>query len=116
MNIELADKYWELGNAITGFAVVQMILFLSALANKEFRQHVVKRFSLVVTFSLVCSVLYALAVWLCFSAEKTLRVKLVEPELGILWVTFSARILAIAVAGGSGTGILLYGRRRGWGA
>lgn len=115
MGAELADKYWELGNAITGFSVVQMILFLSALANREFRQHVVKRFPLVVTASLCCSAFYALAVWFCYSVETTLRANLIEPELGILRETFWARILAIAIASGFGTGLLLYGRSRRWG-
>jgi multidrug efflux pump subunit AcrB len=116
MSVDLADKYWDLGNAITGFSIVQMILFLSALANREFRGHVVKRFPLVVAASLCCSAMYALAVWFCYNAETTLRTALHTEEVIILRETFWARIIAIAIAGGFGTGLLVYGRRHRWGA
>jgi hypothetical protein len=40
LNCELAQKYWELGNAIVAFSVLQMLAFLYALAGKEFRRQV----------------------------------------------------------------------------
>src|SRR5580698_2713180 len=40
MNSDLAQKYWEPGNAIVAFSVLQVLAFLYALAGKEFKSQI----------------------------------------------------------------------------
>jgi len=57
MNNELAQKYWELGNAIVAFSVLQILAFLYALAGKEFRRQVEEHYRLAQIAVLVGSLL-----------------------------------------------------------
>ncbi len=111
MRIELAQKYWELGNTIVGFAVLQTIAFLSTLANAEFRGHVLDKFRLVISAYTVCSLSYSAAIIACYCMEISLRGEGLSDKVhGILFLTLLMRQVALAAATAFGLGILFWGR------
>src|SRR5580704_8591278 len=115
MNSDLAQKYWELGNAIVAFSVLQMLAFLYALAGKEFRRQVEERYRFVQIGILGGSVAYIAGVFGCYKMELDLRGSAIDPNVhGVLWETFLARIMIILLYAGLAVGTMFAGRRYGW--
>ena len=68
-----AEKFWQLGNIVTGFSLVQMITFLTALGTSEALQKNVKMDWAIVAGVIIGSgILYALAVVYCWRQETKL--------------------------------------------
>jgi hypothetical protein len=115
MNNDLAQKYWELGNAIVAFSVLQMLAFLYALAGKEFRRQVEEHFGFVQIGILAGSVAYIIGVSWCYHIELNLRGSGIDQNLhGVLWDTLWARIVIIVIYAGLALGTMFAGRRYGW--
>jgi hypothetical protein len=115
MNCELAQKYWELGNAIVAFSVLQMLAFLYALAGKEFRRQIEDHYRFVQIGVLVGSVAYIVGVIGCYHMELDLRGSAIDPNVhAVLWETFWARIVVILLYAGLALGTMFAGRRYGW--
>jgi Na+-translocating ferredoxin:NAD+ oxidoreductase RnfA subunit len=108
---ELSGKYWELGNAIVAFSVLQMLAFLFSLPKKEFRTHVVRWFWSVVGLIMLSSIAYLVAVGVCFQFEIILRGEVKDPVYHVLLETIYARAIVIAYAA-LGVGTLNVGRRQ----
>src|SRR5258708_38092176 len=70
--IDLAQKYWEVADAIVAFSVLQMIAFLYALAQKEIRLGIGKMFALVQMLILLSAVLCSAGVGCCYIAQDEL--------------------------------------------
>lgn len=65
-----AGRYWDLGNGITAFVVVQMLGFLYGLGEKEeFLAKVREGRWLAITLTAVSGILYSLLVMVCYYAE-----------------------------------------------
>jgi hypothetical protein len=111
MDCNLAQKYWELGNAIVAFSVLQMLAFLYSLANKEFRAHVVRWYRFVRWAILVSSIVYIAGVICCYEAEISLRGARTVPTPWVLSATLYARAMIIAAYSALGAGVLIVGRR-----
>lgn len=98
MKSDLAQKYWDLANAIVAFSVLQMLAFLYSLAKPEFRVEVAKVFCPVIAAIAVSSALYIVGVVSCYFAERKLRRGLVGQDVGaLLLYTLFARIAIIGV-------------------
>ena len=115
--IDLANKYWDMANAIVAFSVLQMIAFLYALAQKEIRQGIGKMFTLIQILILLSAVLYSAGVVCCYIAEG----ELLRAEGGagvsvsaLLRCTLVARVGVIMLYSFFGVAILRFGRRNGW--
>jgi hypothetical protein len=115
MNSDLAQKYWDLGNAIVAFSVLQMLAFLYALAGKEFRRHVGQHYRFVQIGIFAGSVTYIIGVIRCYYIELDLRGRAIDPNVhGVLWETFWARIVIILLYAALAVGTMIAGRRYGW--
>jgi hypothetical protein len=115
MNTDLAQKYWELGNAIVAFSVLQMLAFLYALAGKEFRRQVEEHYRFVQIGIFVGSLVYIAGVIGCYHVELGLRGSGIDRHLyGVLWETFWARIAIILLYAALAVGTMFAGRRYGW--
>ncbi|HEY1422698.1 MAG TPA: hypothetical protein VGF20_04540 [Candidatus Acidoferrum sp.] len=112
MDGELSGKYWELGNAIVAFSVLQMLAFLYSLPKKEFQTHVVRWFWGVVGLIILSSIAYIVAVRACFQFEIALRGEVKEPAYHVLLETVYARAIIIASYAALGVGTLIVGRRQ----
>jgi phosphoglycerol transferase MdoB-like AlkP superfamily enzyme len=111
--IDLAQKYWELANAIVAFSVLQMLTFLYSFANKSFRAQIAKAFWAVIVAIAASSVLYILGVVACYYAEIELGNGAIATS--VLNRTMWARIGIIGFYTISGMGLLGFAKRRGWG-
>src|ERR1700739_2016533 len=115
MNGDFAQKYWELGNAIVAFSVLQMLAFLYALAGKEFRRQVEEHYRFVQIGILAGSATYIIGVFCCYHIEINLRGSGIDQNLhGVLWETLGARIVIIILYAGLAVGTMFAGRRYGW--
>lgn len=115
MSCELAQKYWELANAIVAFSVLQMLAFLYALAGKEFRRQVEEHYRLVQIAILVGSMAYIAGVIGCYHIELGLRGSAIDQNVQrVLWETFWARIVIIVLYAALALGTMFAGRRYGW--
>jgi cytochrome c biogenesis protein CcdA len=112
MQSEIAQKYWELGNAIVAFSVLQMLAFLYSLAKQGFRDQVATRFWLVLVAIAFSAILYMVGVVVCYSAEMTLRGRLAEsdPANKVLQHTMWARLGIIGLYSLLGIGVLWFGK------
>jgi hypothetical protein len=116
LDSNLAQKYWDTANAIVAFSVLQMLAFLYALANKDFRAQVERAFCLVIAAIVVSSLLYTVGVVGCYFAERNLRSMEIGPNVGrLILITLFARILIIAVYTVFGIATLLVFKGRGSG-
>jgi hypothetical protein len=115
MNSELAQKYWELGNGIVAFSILQMLAFLYALAGKEFRRQVEEHHRFVQIGIFVGSFAYIAGVIGCYHIELGLRGSEIDQRLhGVLWETLWARIVIIVLYAALAVGTMFAGRRYGW--
>jgi hypothetical protein len=113
--IDLAQKYWDMANAIVAFSVLQMIAFLYALAQKEIRQGIGKMFTLVQILILLSAVLYSSGVVGCYIAQgELLRGESGQDVSAFLRYTLLARVIIIALYSFFGIAIVRFGRRNGW--
>jgi hypothetical protein len=78
--IDLAQKYWDVANAIVAFSVLQMLAFLYALGNHEFRGQVAKAYGFVISATAISSVLYVVGVVGCYFAERKLCCGEIGPD------------------------------------
>jgi hypothetical protein len=103
-----------MANGIVAFSVLQMLAFLYALAQKEFRDRVRKAYRFVIPVMAASSILYVAGVAGCYWAEQILRSEKSAPHVGtvLLW-TLIARIFVIALYSSLGIGVLWAGKR-GW--
>ena len=113
---ELADKYWEVGNAIVAFSVLQMLAFLYSLAKQDFREQIAKVFWWVVGAILASAIAYMAGVEVCYRAEMTLRTELTSTDSAaiVLGLTRWARLAIIGIYSLFGIGVLLFGKRHAW--
>lgn len=96
MELELAKRYWELQNYITGFAMVQMASALFAVGTSaDMRAGVGHRRCLVVLATLTAGALYSAAIWAAARAEAQLSPARVGPVRRILCWTLYLRIAAV---------------------
>jgi hypothetical protein len=115
MNCDLAQKYWELGNAIVAFSVVQMLAFLYALASKEFRRQVEDHYRFVQMGILGGSMAYIVGVTGCYYLELGLRESPISQNIAkALSETFCARVIIIVLYSALALGTMFAGRRYGW--
>jgi uncharacterized membrane protein len=114
MQSDLAQKYWELGNAIVAFSVLQMLAFLYSLAKQDFRDEILKAYWPVVAATAVSAILYMIGVVVCYSAEMRLRDELVksDPAYKVLKHTMWARLGIIGLYSLFGIGVLWIGKCR----
>lgn len=109
LRTDYAKKYFDLGNAVTGFAVVQMITFLVAFGtSKEFANQVASApgWNLVIAGSIGATALYLLAVAACGYAERRLLGG-AEPDVArALGWTVAGRLIAIAAISAFGLAVL----------
>ncbi len=112
MPSELAQKYWELGNAIVAFSVLQMLAFLYALATLSFRDQIRARLGTVIGAIAISAILYGVGVMACYSAEMRLRDGLVksDPAYKVLKHTMWARLGIIGLYSLFGIGVLWSGK------
>ena len=117
MQPELALKYWEAGNAIVAFSVLQMLAFLYALAKQDFREQIAKAFWPVVAAIVVSAILYAMGVEACYRAEMALRSGTVatDPIYIVLRDTRNVRVGIIGFYSLCGTVLLLICKWFDWG-
>lgn len=114
MNSDLAQKYWELGNAIVAFSVLQNA-FLYALVGKEFRRQVEEHYRFVQIGIFAGSLTYIIGVIGCYYVELDLRGRAIDQNVhGVLWETFWARIVIIVLYTRLAVGTMFAGRRYGW--
>ncbi len=113
MQSDLAQKYWEVGNAIVAFSVLQMLAFLYSLGTRAFREQIAKVFWLVVGAIAVSAIAYMVGVEFCFRAEMTLRqeMALTDSAATVLRLTRWARLGIIGIYSLFGIGVLLFGKR-----
>ena len=114
MKSDLALKYWDAANAIVAFSVLQMLVFLYSLSNKEFREHVEKVYCLVIVAIVVSWALYTIGVVSCYWAERKLRDGENLQFDKALQYTLFARIVIILLYSILGVATLLFGHRHGW--
>ena len=70
----LAEKFWTLGNAITAFAILQMIAFLTTFhATRDFQAEVKSAWLFVCIAIVITLFVYLVGLLLCFLAERNLR-------------------------------------------
>lgn len=74
-NLHLADKFWDMGNYIAGFAAVQMAAFLLAVGSQEHLLRLVRHnWRAVASIMVILNVIaYVGGVWTCFLVERRLR-------------------------------------------
>jgi len=78
---EFARQYWDLANYIVGFASVQKVAFLLALASqKEFASKVRNSWGTVFVLEIVFAALYCLGVFGCSRIEDELLTAAEIPE------------------------------------
>lgn len=112
MQAELAQKYWDVANAIVAFSVLQMLAFLYSLGKPDFRKQVASVLGLVKTAIAISSLLYIAGIAACYWAERTLR-GAIDPGVGaILLYTMWMRIGIILIYTGAGLAVLNLGRAR----
>lgn len=93
-----SGRYWDLGNAITVFAVVQMLGFLYALGEKkEFLNMVRNRRPLVAIFTIASGLIYCLLVFQCYSGENSALSKLLPHSQIFVSTSKSAMVYRILV-------------------
>ncbi len=109
-NVELAKRYWELQNYITGFAIAQMLaVLLAGASSKEFRGRVGRARNRVVIAMVVSGIVYAGLVIGAFAAETTIMPPTAGRD-GIYCSTLAVRVFLILVANVGGAGVV-YGSR-----
>jgi hypothetical protein len=112
LQAELAQKYWDVANAIVAFSVLQMLAFLYSLGKPDFRKQVASVLGLVKTAIAISSLLYIAGIAACYWAERTLR-GAIDPGVGaILLYTMWMRIGIILIYTGAGLAVLNLGRAR----
>jgi hypothetical protein len=95
--IQLADKFWDLQNYITGFVLVQMIAFLYALGtNYKFHKYVFIKKDIVRNSIIVAGFLYSISLGACFYFERGLRSS--DNVSCAITTVFIGRLIAIFVA------------------
>jgi hypothetical protein len=80
LNEEYAKQYWQLGNLITGFAVLQVLATLLSFASSQPFRDVLGKFSYIGLTLIVIAFhsLYGAATWLCYHMET----RLLPPSAG----------------------------------
>jgi hypothetical protein len=110
---DLAQKYWDVANAIVAFSVLQMLAFLYSLGTDTFRQQVASVLGLVVTAIAISSLLYIAGIVGCYWAERKLG-GAIDPRVStILLCTMCTRIAIILIYTGAGIAVLNLGRAHG---
>jgi hypothetical protein len=92
-------RYWDLGNIVTAFAVVQMLAFLYSLGEKQtILEAVRQRKILVVSLIAISGVVYSTLVLLCYYAEiKAMSVSGFSSHLSSLsaWGAFGRLLIVL---------------------
>lgn len=115
MRSDLAQKYWDVANAIVAFSVLQMLAFLYALANPDFRTQVAKVYILVIAAIAASSVLYVVGVVSCYFAERQLRGTDIAPDAPlILLCTLWVRVAIVGLYSLFGIAILFVAKCHHW--
>jgi cellobiose-specific phosphotransferase system component IIC len=104
---DLAQKYWDVANAIVAFSVLQMVAFLYSLANTSFTVQIVKAFGAVIGAIVFSAILYMAGVVACYRAEMTLRDVIGSDVKRILKHTMWARLGIIGLYSVCGIAVLL---------
>lgn len=94
---DLANRFWDLANYITGFAVLQGITFSIAVPTSALRSAVVHDRLLPVILTLASAAVYIVAVQLCFRSERSLRRAAQQSEQTILHSRGASRMRCAAV-------------------
>ena len=113
LQADLAQKYWDVANAIVAFSVLQMLAFLYGLGTDSFRQQVANVLGLVTTAIAISSLLYIAGIVGCYWAERKLRGGIDSRVSSILLYTMWIRIAIILVYTAAGIAVLNLGRAHG---
>jgi hypothetical protein len=113
LQADLAQKYWDVANAIVAFSVLQMLAFLYSLGKPEFRKQVSSVLGLVKRAIAISSLLYIAGIALCYWAESTLRGSIDTHVSSILLCTMWIRIAIILIYTAAGIAVLNLGRAHG---
>lgn len=106
---ELAGRYWDLQDYIVGFAIVQMVATLIAIATSKEMADGVRLWHRQIAWTMIATgCLYILAVVLAFFAARHLSLPLFREFPCIMSGTLVARVLAIATANGLGVIVVYY--------
>jgi hypothetical protein len=109
MEPDYAKKYFDLANAITGFAVIQMITLLVALGTSPvFVKNVASApgWIFVLAGSVIATALYVGAVIACGSVEMRLLASTNREFIRLIKFTIAGRLGAIAAITGFGLTVL----------
>ncbi|NGZ95143.1 MAG: hypothetical protein CV089_03240 [Nitrospira sp. WS110] len=91
---EMANKYWDLANNITGFAIVQGIaLMITAAHEKPLATAIRDHKYITITSFLVGSIVYSVIVKGCFEQERKL-----DPVHGQFKSTMYARLALLVLS------------------
>jgi hypothetical protein len=113
LQADLAQKYWDVANAIVAFSVLQMLAFLYSLGKDDFRKQVASVLGLVKTAIVISSLLYIAGIFACYWAESTLRGAIDPSVSSILLCTMWIRIAIILIYTAAGIAVLSLGRAPG---
>ena len=107
---DLAQKYWDVANAIVAFSVLQMLAFLYSLGKADFRKQVASALGLVKDAIALSSLLYIAGIVGCYWAERKLRGAIDPRVSAILLYTMWIRVAIILIYIGAGIVVLNLGR------
>ena len=113
LQVDLAQKYWDVANAIVAFSVLQMLAFLYGLGTADFRKQIISIFCLVTGAIAVSSLLYIAGVISCYWAERKLRGTIDSNLSSILRYTMWIRIAIIAFYAYAGIAAINFVRAHG---
>nr|WP_298687170.1 hypothetical protein [uncultured Dongia sp.] len=93
-DIDMAEKYWDLGNAVTGFTVLQAIAFLYALSDQDKFEQIKKAKDLLWLPLCIASSIYVAAVGFCYYAATQLNPA--EAFVNVYWATMWGQVFVVA--------------------
>ncbi len=103
-----AERFWDIGNYVVGFAVAQMLTFLYALGQHEIRGKIRRVWKVIIILIILSSVVYARAVWRCYDLEAELLRSIQAPKV-IQDASRDAFVGRITIIGFTGiVGMLLF--------
>jgi hypothetical protein len=106
---DLAEKFWDLGNYVTGFAALQMVGLVFALKDADAELRIARVWHFLVPACFVVGLAMADSVWSLWRSEKRLRVAAKESEVVVREARRAAtgRIMAILAMYSAGCAVMV---------